>query len=73
MFQMPWFEIVYSEDVTSRALSSHKVAARDRKDAASAAMKGFADARTVHGAKCYRILDGSGLVVARGPKEPAPG
>lgn len=66
---MPWFEIVYSEDVASKALSSNKLLARDRTEAAAAAMRGFANARTVHGAKCYRVIDGLGLVVARGPKE----
>ena len=65
---MPWFEIVYSEDVSSKALSSDKVVARDRTEAAAVAMTGFANARTVHGAKCYRVIDGLGLVVARGPK-----
>jgi hypothetical protein len=66
---MPWFEIIYSEDVASKALSSKKVAARDRTEAAATAMKGFANARTMHGARCYRVIDGLGLVVARGPKE----
>jgi hypothetical protein len=65
---MPWFEIVYSEDVATKALSSDKVVARDRTEAAAAAMTGFANARTLHGAKCYRVIDGLGLVVARGPK-----
>jgi len=65
---MPWFEIVYSEDPTSKALSSDKVVARDRTEAAAVAMRGFANAQTVHGAKCYRVIDGLGLVVARGPK-----
>lgn len=65
---MPWFEIVYSEEMTGKALSSDKVLARDRTEAAAAAMKGFANARTAHGAKCYRVIDGLGLVVARGPK-----
>jgi hypothetical protein len=66
---MPWFEIVYSEDVTSKTLSSNKVVARDRTEAAATAMKLFANARIAHGAKCYRVIDGLGLVVARGPKE----
>jgi hypothetical protein len=70
---MPWFEVIYSEDVTSKALSSEKVAARDRMEAAAAAMNGFAKAQSQHGAKCYRVLDGLGMVVARGPKDPPPG
>jgi hypothetical protein len=65
---MPWFEIIYSEGPTSRALFSDKVAARDRSEAAAAAMNGFVSAQAKHGAKCYRIVDGLGLVVARGPK-----
>jgi hypothetical protein len=65
---MPWFEIVYSKDVASKALSSNKVVARDRTKAAAVAMSGFANARELHGAKCYRVIDGLGLVVARGPK-----
>jgi hypothetical protein len=65
---MPWFEIVYSEGVDSKALSSGRLSARDRTEAAAAAMRGFANARAVHGAKCYRVIDGLGLVVARGPK-----
>ncbi|ANP45790.1 hypothetical protein ATE48_07575 [Candidatus Viadribacter manganicus] len=65
---MPWFEIIYSEDVSSKALSSNKVAARDRTEAAATAMRGFANARTTHGAKCFRVIDGLGMVVARGPK-----
>lgn len=65
---MPWFEIVYSVDVASKALSLDKVIARDRTEAAAMAMRGFADAQTGHGAKCYRVIDGMGMVVARGPK-----
>jgi hypothetical protein len=65
---MAWFEIVYSEDVASKALSSDKVVARNPTEAAAAATSGFANARTVHGARCYRIIDGQGMVVARGPK-----
>jgi hypothetical protein len=64
--RMPWFEVVYSEDAASKALSSDKVVARDRTEAAAAAMRGFAKARVAHGAKCYRIIDGQGMVVARG-------
>ena len=43
-------------------------AVQDRTEAAAVAMTRFANARTVHGAKCYRVIDGLGLVVARGPK-----
>lgn len=67
---MPWFEIAYSEEPTSRALLTIKVSARNRADAAAAAMNGLASAQTMHGAKCYRVMDGLGLVVAWGPKEP---
>lgn len=66
---MPWFEVVYSEDPTSKALSANKIAARDRTEAAEAAMSGFAEAKAKHGARCYRVVDGQGMVVARGPKE----
>jgi hypothetical protein len=69
---MPWFEIAYSDDPTSKALRTDKIFARDRSEAADAAMNGFASAQTTHGAKCYRVLDGLGLVVARGPKECPP-
>ena len=67
---MPWFEIVYSEDVTSKALLTNKVVARDRTEAAAAAMSGFANAQSAHGAKYFRVIDGLGMVVARGPKAP---
>lgn len=69
---MPWFEIVYSEEPTSKALSSDKVEARDRTEAAATAQNGFAGAQAAHGAKCFRVVDGLGLVVARGPKSGAP-
>ena len=64
---MPYFEIVYSEEATTKALSSTKVQARNRTDAAADALKGLAGAQAAHGAKCYRVLDGLGMVVARGP------
>jgi hypothetical protein len=67
---MPWFEVIYSEDITSKALSTEKVSARDHTEAAAAAMEGFANAQATHHAKCFRVLDGLGMVVARGPKEP---
>ena len=65
---MPWFEIVYSEEAMSKPVSQEKVTARDRTEAATAAMRGFAEAQSTFGAKCYRVLDGHGMVVARGPK-----
>jgi hypothetical protein len=65
---MPWFEIIYSEEATSKTLSSDKVLARDVKEAAGVAMNGFVSAQSEHGAQHYRILDGQGMVVARGPK-----
>ena len=65
---MPWFEIVYSMDPTSKALSSLTITARDRTEAAGAAMSGLANAQAMHGAKCFRVMDGMGMVVARGPK-----
>jgi glucose-6-phosphate isomerase len=64
---MPYFEIVYSEEATSKALTSKKVQARNRTEAATDALKGLADAQSAHGAKCFRVLDGLGMVVARGP------
>jgi hypothetical protein len=67
---MPWFEIVYSEEPTSRALFSDKIETRDRTIAATVAMKGLIAQATL-GAKCYRIIDGWGVVVARGPKGPS--
>jgi hypothetical protein len=66
---MPWFEVICAEDAAGKALSSEKVAARDRIEAAATAMKGLANARAMHGATCYRVVDGSGLVVARSPKD----
>jgi hypothetical protein len=69
---MPWFEIAYSEDPTSKALLTTKLLVRDRDQAAAAAMNGLASAQTMHGAKCYRVMDGRGLVVARGPRERPP-
>lgn len=62
---MPYFEIVYSAEATSKALTSRKVLARTRKEAAADALKGLARANADHGAKCYRVLDGLGMVVAR--------
>jgi hypothetical protein len=68
---MAWFEIVYSKEPTGKALSSEKVVARDRSEATATAAKGFAAARATHGADCYRVLDGGGMVVARGPIRPS--
>jgi len=66
---MGWFEIVYSGDPFSEALRSEKVTARNRIDAAAAGMRGFPRAHASLGATCYRVLDGLGQVVARGPKQ----
>lgn len=63
---MPYFEIVYSQDATSKALLSTKVLVRGRTEAAASAQKGLAAAQRDHGATCYRVLDGLGMVVARG-------
>lgn len=68
---MPWFEIIYAADPTGKALSSDRVVARNRIEAAAAAMKGLATAQTAYGAKCYRVIDGSGAVVARSPRPAA--
>ena len=65
---MPWFEIVYSEEATGEPVSQARVVARDRTEAAAAAMNGFAKAQSTHKAKFYRILDQHGMVVARGPR-----
>jgi hypothetical protein len=65
---MPWFEIVYSEDPAGKALTSSQVVARNRAEAATVAEKGFPNAKSTHGATCFRITDGLGMVVARGPK-----
>ena len=65
---MPRFEIVYSDEPTSKALSSESVVARDRTEAAHKAQSGFASAQLKNGARCYRVVDGLGMVVTRGPK-----
>lgn len=67
---MPRFDIVYSTEPTSKALHSESVVARDRTEAAVKAMQGFLKAQQTHGARCYRVLDGLGMVITRGPKEP---
>jgi hypothetical protein len=38
-------------------------------EAAAVAMKGLANAQAIYGATCYRVVDVSGLVVARNQKE----
>ena len=65
---MPRFEIIYSVDPTSKALSSESIVARDRTEAAHKAQSGFASAQLKKGARCYRVVDGLGMVVTRGPK-----
>jgi hypothetical protein len=64
---MPRFEIIYSEEPTSKALSSDSIMARDRTEAARKAEGGLADAREKNGARYYRVVDGQGMVVTRGP------
>ena len=65
---MAWFEIVYSAEPTGTALLSARIVARDRTEAAKEANKRFASVHIDCGARCYRVLDGMGMVVARGPK-----
>ncbi len=65
---MPRFEIIYSDEPTSSSLSSDSVVARDRTEADDKAAIGFKSAQLKNGAKCYRIVDGQGMVVARGQK-----
>ena len=67
---MPRFDIIYSAAPTSTALHSESVVARDRTEAALKAMQGFLKAQQTYGARCYRVLDGLGMVITRGPKEP---
>jgi hypothetical protein len=64
---MPRFEIIYSDGPTSKALSSESIVARDRSEAARKAENGFASAQLKKGARCYRVVDGQGMVVTRGP------
>ena len=68
---LPRFEIIYSDEPTSRALSSDSVVARNRIDAADKAIAGLKHAQLQNGAKCYRVIDGHGMVVTRGPKDAA--
>ncbi len=65
---MPRFEIVYSAEPTSKALASETIVARDRLEAANRALTGLRNAQLQHGAAHFRILDGLGMVVTRGPK-----
>jgi hypothetical protein len=65
---MPRFEIIYSDEPTSKALSSESIVARDRTEAAHKAQNGFASAQLKKGARCYRVVDGLGMVVTRGPR-----
>ena len=67
MEPMPQFEIIYSDEPTTKALSSESIVARDRVEASNKAMVGFRSAQLKHGAKCYRVIDGLGMVVTRGP------
>jgi hypothetical protein len=64
---MAWFEVFYSEEPTSKALHSEKVVARTRTEAAAEAKNRFADVQQKCGARCYRVVDAGGMVVARGP------
>lgn len=65
---MAWFEITYTLEPSSKALHSEKVTARSRTEAAAEAKKRFADVQQKCGARCYRIIDAGGMVVARGPQ-----
>lgn len=64
---MPRFEIIYSDEPTSEALLSESIVARDRTEAARKAHTDFGSAQLTSGARCYRVVDGHGMVVARGP------
>jgi hypothetical protein len=67
MEPMPRFEIIYSDEPTTKALFSESIVARDRVEANNKAMGGFQSAQLKHGARCYRVVDGLGMVVTRGP------
>lgn len=64
---MPRFEIIYSDAPMSKALSTDSILARTRIDAAQKAAAGLRSAQAKHGATCYRVVDGQGMVVSRGP------
>jgi hypothetical protein len=66
--QMPRYDIIYSVDPASKAVFSESVVARDRIEAGSRALTGFESAQQKFGARCYRVIDGLGMVVTRGPK-----
>jgi hypothetical protein len=70
---MPRFEIIYSDEPTGKALSSESIVAKNRTEAAHKAQNGFASAQLKKGAKCFRVVDGLGMVVTRGPKTPSNG
>lgn len=73
---MPYFEIIYSESATTKALASKSVNVRSRAEAAEKALQGLETAQAAHNVTCYRVLDWQGLVVARGPHitpSPPPG
>jgi hypothetical protein len=65
---MARFEILYSAELTGKALFSESIVARDRVEAGNKAMVGFQSAQLKYGARCYRVIDGLGMVVTRGPK-----
>lgn len=64
---MPHFEIIYSDAPMSKALSTDSILARSRIDAAQKAAAGLRSAQSRYGARCYRVVDGQGMVVSRGP------
>ena len=65
---MPQFYIIYADEPTTKALFSESIVVRDRVEASSKAMVVFRSAQLKHGARCYRVIDGLGMVVTRGPK-----
>jgi hypothetical protein len=68
LLSMARFEIIYAAEPTGAALLSAVIVARDRSDAVKEADKHFARVQIDCGARCYRVLDAMGMVVARGPK-----
>ena len=64
---MPRFDIIYSDEPTTKALFAETIVARDRVEASSKAMLGLRSAQLKYGARCYRVIDGQGMVVTRGP------
>lgn len=65
---MPRYDIIYSVEPASKAVFSESVVARDRIEASNKAMTGLENAQQKYGARCYRIIDGLGMVITRGPK-----